>query len=99
MNKYRFKLFVTDQTPRSEQAISNLRAICEAELKDMYEIVIVDVLDQPEAAEAEKILATPTLIKELPLPQRRIIGELSRGEEVLRRLGLAPRGAIVKEDP
>lgn len=88
MNKYLFKLFVTGQTPRSELAISNLRAVCDEHLQGRHEIVIVDVLDQPELAEAEKILATPTLIKELPPPERRIIGDLRPVQEVLRRLGI-----------
>ena len=87
MSKYRFKLFVTGQTPRSELAIANLRAICEERRRGRHEISIIDVLDEPELAEVEKILATPTLIKVLPPPQRRVIGDLRPTGEVLRRLG------------
>lgn len=96
VDKYLFKLFVTGQTPRSEQAISNLRAMCEARLAGRYEIVVIDVLERPDVAEEQRILATPMLLKEVPPPERRIIGELSVVEEVLHRLGLSqrdPRGA------
>lgn len=101
MDKYLFKLFVTGQTPRSEQAISNLRAMCEARLAGRHEIIVIDVLERPELAEEHRILATPMLLKEVPPPERRIIGELSVVEEVLQRLGLShpdPRGAR-GEDP
>ncbi|HSN99251.1 MAG TPA: circadian clock KaiB family protein [Candidatus Nanopelagicales bacterium] len=102
MGKYVFKLFVTGQTPRSEQAIRNLRAMCEARLPGRYEMVVIDVLDQPELAEAQRVLATPMLIKETPPPERRIIGELTQVDDVLRLLGLqAPRGlrGAEGEDP
>jgi circadian clock protein KaiB len=91
IDKYRLKLFVTGQTPRSEQAIAAARELCEAQLAGRYELEIIDVLDRPEVADADKVLATPTLIKAEPPPARRIIGELSRGDEVLFRLGLGPR--------
>jgi len=91
VDKYIFKLFVTGQTPRSEQAIHNLREMCEERLSGRYEIVVIDVLERPDMAEQERILATPTLIKEVPPPERRIIGELSMVEEVIRRLGLIQR--------
>ncbi len=83
------RLYVTDQTPRSEQAIINLRRICESRLHDCYEIDIVDVLEQPQRAEREKIIATPTLIRVSPPPCRRIIGDLSDTDKVLNSLGLA----------
>ena len=76
-NKFLLKLFVTGQTPRSELAIENLRRICEEEFQNEYELIVVDVLQRPQLAEDEKILATPTVIKELPPPLRRIIGDLS----------------------
>lgn len=75
--KHLLKLYVTGQTPRSVRAIVNLRDICESEWPDRYEIVIIDVLERPQLAEEARILATPTLIKELPPPVRRIIGDLS----------------------
>ena len=86
MTIVRLKLYVTGQTPRSERAIANLHRICEEELEGRYEMTVIDVLERPQLAEDEKILATPTLIKELPRPLRRIIGDLSNTEKVL--LGL-----------
>ena len=85
---YLLKLFVTGQTPRSEHAIENLRRICEEEFQNQYELIVVDVLQRPQLAEDEKILATPTVIKELPRPIRRIIGDLSEKEKVLLGLDL-----------
>lgn len=86
MNKYLLKLFISGQTVRSSRAIANLRRICEEALGTEYELIVIDVLERPEAAEEEKILATPTLIKEFPPPVRRIIGDLSDTKQVL--LGL-----------
>jgi circadian clock protein KaiB len=86
MDKYRLKLFITGQTSRSSRAITNLRRICEDELGTEYELDIIDVLERPQLAEAERILATPTLIREYPPPARRIIGDLSDTRQVL--LGL-----------
>ena len=85
---YLLKLFVTGQTPRSELAIENLRRICEEEFQNEYELIVIDILQRPQLAEDEKILATPTVIKELPLPIRRIIGDLSDNEKVLLGLDL-----------
>lgn len=88
MNKYLLKLFITGQTQRSVSAISNLRRICEEWLGPDYELIIIDVLERPQLAEDDKILATPTLIRELPLPVRRIIGDLSDTKQVLLGLDL-----------
>ncbi|HEX5271778.1 MAG TPA: circadian clock protein KaiB [Gemmataceae bacterium] len=85
---YLLKLYVTGQTPRSLRAIANLRALCEEELKGEYELFVIDVLERPQLAEDEKILATPTVVKELPTPMRRIIGDLSDSERVLLGLDL-----------
>lgn len=87
---YLLKLFVTGKTPRAELAIDNIRRICEAELKGQYQLEIIDVLENPEAAETERILATPTLIKELPPPLRRVIGDLTDKEKVLFGLAVMP---------
>ncbi len=86
--KYLLKLYITGHTPRSERAIRNLRRICEADLDGRYEMQVIDILEQPQLAEDEKILATPTLIKALPPPLRRIIGDLSDKEKVLLGLDL-----------
>lgn len=90
MNKYLLKLYITGQTTRSGRAIANLRRICEQELAGQYEIVIIDILERPQLAEEEKILATPLLVKQLPPPLRRIIGDLSNTEQVLAGLDLQP---------
>lgn len=86
MDNYKLKLFVSGQTTRSRRAIENLRRICEDNLDCVYELVVIDVLEDPQRAEEEKIMATPTLVKELPPPMRRIIGDLSDRHSVL--LGL-----------
>lgn len=86
MKKTKLKLYITGKTPRSERAISNLRRICEEDLTENWEMEVIDVLERPQLAEDEKILATPTLIKTIPPPMRRIIGDLSDREKVL--LGL-----------
>jgi len=91
MVKYWLKLYITGQTPRSRRAIENLRCICEEELHGQYDMTVIDVLDRPQLAEDEKILATPTVVKELPAPMRRIIGDLSDAESVLLGLDLQPR--------
>jgi circadian clock protein KaiB len=84
--KYLLTLYVTGSSPRAKIAIANLQRICENELNGQYELEIVDVLEHPQRAEDEKILATPTLIKQLPPPLRRVIGDLSDKDKVL--LGL-----------
>jgi circadian clock protein KaiB len=88
MDRYVLKLYITGQTPRSQRAIANLRQICDEELSGRYEMSVIDVLERPQLAEDEKILATPTVVKELPTPMRRIIGDLSDVESVLVGLDL-----------
>lgn len=90
MSQRRFllRLYVTGRTPRSEQAIANLHSIMEAELAGEYDLEVIDVLERPQLAEDERIVATPTLIKELPPPLRRIIGDLTDREQVLLGLDL-----------
>jgi circadian clock protein KaiB len=81
--KYLLKLFIAGRTPRTEQCIANLSLICERDLAGEFELEVIDVLERPQLAEDEKILATPTLVKKLPPPVRRIIGDLSDSEKVL----------------
>jgi circadian clock protein KaiB len=88
VTKYLLKLFITGQTPRARSAIDNISRICEEQLAGQYEMIIVDVLEEPQAAEDDKIIATPTLIKMMPPPLRRIIGDLSDTEKVLMGLDL-----------
>jgi circadian clock protein KaiB len=90
MPKFVFKLFVTGQSPRSQRAVANLRRLCEEELRDAYDLDVIDVLERPQAAEDARILATPTLVKEFPLPARRVIGDLSDPGQVLLGLDLVP---------
>lgn len=90
MSTYLLKLYVSGNTPRAENAIANLRRICEEDLHGRYELEIIDVLENPQLAEDEKILATPTLIKRLPPPLRRVIGDLRDKEKVLLGLDVWP---------
>ena len=83
MKKFTLKLYITGETQKSRTAIRNLQRICDEEFKGMYQLKIIDILEKPQLAEDEKIIATPTLIKELPPPIRRLIGDLSDKEKVL----------------
>ena len=80
---YRLRLYITGRTPQSQRALKNLREICETELRGEYEVEVLDILEHPSLAEKEKILATPTLVKQLPEPVRKIIGDLSDRDKVL----------------
>ena len=84
-------MFVTGASSRTGTAIANLRRICDQELGGQYDLEIIDVQEFPDLAEDEKILATPTLIKSLPLPLRRVIGDLSDTEKVLLGLQVFPK--------
>lgn len=86
--RWQLRLYVTGVSPRSERAVRNLRAIIAEELDDQYELEVIDVLERPQLAEDERILATPTLIKRLPPPIRRIIGDLSDRDSVVLGLDL-----------
>ncbi len=95
MKRRVIKLYITGQTPRSQAAIANLKRLCEEDLKGEYDMVVIDVLERPQLAEDERILATPTVIKELPPPLRRIIGDLSDKERVLLGLDLLQHVASI----
>jgi circadian clock protein KaiB len=90
LSKYILTLYVTGTSPRTQIAIDNLNRICGQDLNGRYELEIVDVLEQPQRAEDERILATPTLIKQLPPPLRRVIGDLSDKDKVLLGLEVRP---------
>lgn len=96
--KYLLKLYVTGTSPRAEQAIENLRRICAEDLAGEYVLEIIDVVQHPEAAERDKVLATPTLIKKLPPPLRRVIGDLSDREKVILGLELRPGRTMEKKE-
>ena len=85
---YRLRLFVTGATPRSTRAIANARRILDMHLPGRYELEVIDLLQQPEAIDALMVIAAPTLVKMLPLPLKRLIGDLSDEEKVLLGLGL-----------
>jgi circadian clock protein KaiB len=89
-----FKLYVLGHTSRSEGAVRTLRKLFGEELKIRYRLKVIDVLEQPRLAEEDRVLATPTLIKETPPPSRRIIGDLSDREKVLDGLQISvPAGS------
>jgi len=87
-NKYMLSLYITGSTSRSVLAISNLKKICEEYLEGKYELEVIDLYKNPLLAKEEQIIAAPTLIKKLPLPFRRIIGDMSNEEKVLLGLDL-----------
>ena len=87
--EYVLRLFITGATPNSTRAISNIKEICEDHLKGKYLLEIVDVYQQKSIAEQEQLIALPLLIRKHPLPERRMIGDLSDTEKVLKVLGIA----------
>ncbi len=95
--KHQLRLYVVGQTPNSTRAIENLKRICEEQLGGQYDFKVIDVLKEPHLAEQDKIIATPTLVKELPLPLRKVIGDLSDRDKVL--LGLDLVGAERNNNP
>ena len=88
--KYVLRLYVTGMTTRSTMAIENIRSICEEHLSGRYELEIIDIYQQLKLAKGEQIIATPTLIKKLPLPIRKLIGDMSDTEKFLFGIGLKP---------
>jgi len=81
--RYILRLFVIGTTPRSTKAVTNIRKICEDHLNGRYELEVVDIAAHPESAKDEQIIAAPTLIKKLPLPLRRFIGDMSHEDRIL----------------
>lgn len=80
---YSLRLYVTGTTARSSQAISNIRALCEEYLKDRYDLEVIDIYQKPTEAIGEQIIAAPTLVKRLPMPQKRMVGNFSDPEKIL----------------
>lgn len=85
---FKLKLFVTGASPNSARAIANLKSICEQHLTNRYDLEIIDVYQQPLNAQNEHVIALPMLVKSFPLPLKRLIGDMSNTEKVLRGLGL-----------
>jgi len=88
--KFILRLYVTGTTPKSQAAIRNIKMICDKELKGMCDLKVIDIYQQPALAKGEQIVAVPTLIKKLPAPIRRIVGDLSDHERVLLGLDFRP---------
>jgi circadian clock protein KaiB len=88
--KYILRLYVAGSTPQSSRAIINLKAICETHLKNRYELTVVDLYKQQGRAREDQIVVAPTLVRQRPLPVRRVIGDLSQTDRVLAALNLRP---------
>jgi circadian clock protein KaiB len=91
--KYVLRLYVTGMTPKSTQAIANVQKLCETHLAGRYDLEVIDIYQQPMLAKGEQIIATPTLIKKLPPPLRRLIGDMSDTERVLIGIDLKPKAS------
>ena len=91
LESWNMRLYIAGQTPKSLRALANLKKICEEYLAGKYHIEIIDLLENPQLASSDQILAIPTLIRHLPHPMRKIIGDLSNVERVLVGLDLHPR--------
>ncbi|MPR33471.1 circadian clock KaiB family protein [Salmonirosea aquatica] len=87
---YVLRLFIAGASVNSRHAVANLKELCEAHIKDQYSLDIIDIHQQKEVAEQEQIIALPLLIKIHPLPERRLIGDMSDTEKVLKGLGITP---------
>ena len=85
-------LYVSGMTSRSVAAIENIRVVCETHLQGRYNLQVIDIYQQPNLAKGEQIIAAPTLIRQLPLPLRRFIGDLSNTERILLGLDIKPKG-------
>jgi circadian clock protein KaiB len=90
--RYLLRLYISGMTPSATRAITNLKKLCEEHLAGRYDLEIIDIYQQPVLAKGEQILAAPTLIKQLPSPLRRIIGDMSNKDRVLLGLDLRSRG-------
>lgn len=89
--KYLLRLYVAGTTPRSLMAVTNIKKICEEHLQGRYDLEVVDIYQQPTLAKGEQIIAAPTLIKKLPLPLRKFIGDMADQERILVGLDLKPK--------
>ena len=89
-NRWLLRLYVAGQTPKSITALTNLKRLCETHLASRYEIEVIDLLKNPKLAAGDQILAIPTLVRKLPTPVRKIIGDLSNEHRVLVGLDLRP---------
>jgi circadian clock protein KaiB len=93
---WELRLYVAGKTERSITALNNLRKYCEEHLKGQYRIEVIDLLEKPQLAEGDQILAVPTLVRKVPEPIRKIIGDLSNEEKVLVGLNIIPAQSIIE---
>ena len=91
--KYVLRLYVTGMTPKSTQAIVNVQELCEKHLAGRYELEVIDIYQQPTRIKEEQIIASPTLIKKLPVPLRRLIGTMADTEKLLAGIDLKPKNS------
>ena len=89
--RYVLRLYIAGVTPKSTRAIMNIKKICEEHLKGRYELAVIDIYQQPILAKGEQIIAAPTLLKKLPLPLRKFIGDMSDTRKILVGLDLRPK--------
>jgi circadian clock protein KaiB len=89
--EYVLRLYVAGTTPKSVRAVANIKEICEGSLKDRYDLEVIDIYQQPILIKGEQIIAAPTLVKKLPLPLRKLIGDMSDTERIVVGLDLRPK--------
>jgi circadian clock protein KaiB len=95
---YVLRLYVTGMTPRSIAAIENIKRVCEQHLQGQYELEVIDIYQKPEAAKEAQLVAAPTMIKQLPLPLRRFVGNMANTDKILAGLDVHPKKTWVKND-
>jgi len=91
LKRWNLRLYVAGQTPKSLTALANLKRICDEHMNGQYAIEVIDLMENPQLAQRDQIVAIPTLVRELPSPLKRIIGDLSNTERVLVGLDVVPR--------
>ena len=96
MAEFQLRLYVAGKTAKSQLALKNLRRLCETHLAGRYEIEVIDLLVKPQLAAGDQIVALPTLVRRLPPPLKRVIGDLSNTERVLVGLDIRPRPLVTK---
>ncbi|MDB6054753.1 MAG: thiol-disulfide isomerase [Verrucomicrobiales bacterium] len=90
LENYSLRLFITGSTPKSMRAVTNIKRICESHLKGRYTLEVVDIYQQPALAKGGQIIAAPTLVKSLPLPTRKLVGDMTDKDRILQGLNLRP---------
>jgi len=96
--EWELRLYVAGQTPKSVSAFNNLKRLCEDHLRGRYRIEVIDLLEQPQLAAGDQIVAIPTLVRKLPQPLRKIVGDLRNTERTLVGLNIRPAGLRTEQD-